>query len=239
MTNDSVDATLDGRRRPVRELRLPGWHEPLDPLMVVVTIGRLVLIPLVILWLTSEPVACAAVLAVFISADIYDGVIGRRRGTDGPSRRGLDSIVDRIAIDAVYVALTWRGFLPLELLVFMLARDAYCARQCARMRARLVAIRADWMYKTLNLSLAGWVIVAPLVTANVRVGLAVLVLAYSVIVAADLTRAVRKVLDLPLNVYGVVISAGQLRSRPVGTQKVLASQRTSNALVGSHGTQRR
>jgi len=58
-------------------------------------------------------------------------------------------------------------------------------------------------------------------------------------VAADLTRAVRKVLDLPLNVYGVVISAGQLRSRPVGTQKVLASQRTSNALVGSHGTQRR
>jgi phosphatidylglycerophosphate synthase len=233
VTNDYADATSDPMRRPARAVQLPGWHEPLDPLMVVLTIGRLVLIPFVILWLTSEPIACAAVLAVFICADIYDGVIGRQRGTDGPSRRALDSVVDRIAIDAVYIALTWRGFLPPELLVLMLARDVYCALQCARMRVRLVAIRADWMYKTLNLSLAGWVVAAPLVTADVRVGLAVLVLVYSVVVAADLTRAVRKVLDLPPNVCGVVISAGRLRTRTVGTQRFPASQRTSNALVGS------
>jgi phosphatidylglycerophosphate synthase len=212
LTDNHAGATADPTGPLASAPRRRGPREALDPLMVILTVGRLALIPLVILWVTSKPFASATALAVFIGADIYDGVIGRQRGTDGPSRRALDSIVDRIAIDTVYIALTLRGLLPAEFLAFMLVRDVYCAYQCNRMWPRLVAIRADWMYKVLNLSLAAWVVAVPLAGAGLRDGLALLMLSYATLVAVDLTRGVNDVLAMPDHVRRTVISAGALRA---------------------------
>jgi hypothetical protein len=75
-----------------------------------------------------------------------------------------------------------------------------------------VAVRADWMYKTLNLSLAAWVLVAGQLTADARVAFIGVIFAYSLIVAVDLTRAVEGVLALPENIRHTVISAGVLRA---------------------------
>jgi phosphatidylglycerophosphate synthase len=186
----------------------------LDRVLVLVTVGRFVLIPVVVITFAAQPVITAMALSLFVGLDIYDGILGRQRGGDGPSRRALDSIVDRLAIHTVYIALALKGFFLPELLAFMLLRDAYCAYQCSRiMRARWVAIRADGMYKLLNLSLAGWVVIAPFITRTLQEGLAILILSYSVVVAGDLTLAVRKVLALPHHFDCSVISAGALRRR--------------------------
>jgi phosphatidylglycerophosphate synthase len=209
-----------------------GWQEALDPVMAVVTVGRLALIPLVLLWLSTAPLLSGLALLIFIVADIYDGVIGRRRGTDGASRRALDSIVDRLAIDTVLVAMAVRGYLPAEMLALILARDAYCAHQCSRLSARWVAVRADWMYKTLNLSLAAWVLVAGQLTADARVAFIGVIFAYSLIVAVDLTRAVQGVLALPENIRRTVISAGILRAaRRASSEPTPLAQDPSTSLT--------
>ena len=206
----AVSSASPGRATDLR--RRLATVDPLDGVLALVTVGRLLLIPLVVVTFATRPLVTAAALGLFIGLDVYDGVLGRRRGGDGPSRRALDSIVDRFAIHVVYVALTLEGFFPPVLLACMLLRDAYCAYQCSRMmRARWVAIRADWMYKLLNLSLAGWVATAPFIGSTPRTALAVVVLGYSVVVAADLTLAVRKVLTLPRHLDCVVIPAGALR----------------------------
>jgi hypothetical protein len=67
------------------------------------------------------------------------------------------------------------------------------------------------MYKLLNLSLAGWAVGGPLLGVTARTGLALAILAYSIVVAVDLTRSVRKVLALPAQLRCVVIDAGALR----------------------------
>jgi phosphatidylglycerophosphate synthase len=197
---------VDPRRRLAVEDRL-------DPLLAGATVGRLVLIPpLVVVVLGGQQLMAALLLAVFILADIYDGVLGRRRGTDGPGRRALDSLVDRLSVHTVYIAAAVGGLLPLWLLVPMLLRDAYCAAICRRMmRSRWVAVRADWMYKVLNLSLATWIVVSPTVGSLARdLGL-LSILGWSAIVAIDLRHAVRQVLATP-GLRNVVICAGDLRA---------------------------
>jgi phosphatidylglycerophosphate synthase len=135
---------------------------------------------------------------LFIVADVYDGVLARRRDADGPARRALDSIVDRLAIDACLIGACASGMLPLPLLCGFLARDVYLALLCRRMvRERRVAIKADWLYRSLNLAVAAWGMTAPFVFAEGRVALGAALLAFSLLVARDLNRAVRLVLSAP------------------------------------------
>lgn len=199
-------------RVPWDARRRLGVVDPIDPVMILFTVGRLAFIPVVILTLGNSTLLTALALAVFIGFDVYDGVLGRHRGTDGPARRALDSVIDRAAIQAVYVVATAEGLLPVALLVLMLARDVYCTAICSQMmRERWIAIRADWLYKVLNLSLAGWVILAPLVEADVAAWLFGAILAWGAVVTVDLARGVRQVRGGDASFVGGVVSAGDLR----------------------------
>lgn len=180
--------------------------------LTALTVGRLVFVPIIIASFTVSAAVTTVALLLFIAADVYDGVVARRHGADGPARRALDSIVDRLAIDACLIGAWVSGAMPLPILCALLARDLYLALLCRRMMSeRGVAIKADWPYRSLNLAVAGWAIVSPFVSADVRVGLAAALLSFSLLVALDLTRGVRMVLKAPPRLRDTVVDAGWLR----------------------------
>lgn len=183
-----------------------------DGALALATVARLVFVPVIIASFTVSAAVTAIALLLFIAADVYDGVLARGREADGPARRALDSSVDRIAIDACLIGAAWVGALPLLLLAVLLARDAYLALLCRHMmRRRGVAIKADWLYRSLNLSVAGWALAVPVLAASVSAGLAVALTGFSLLVAWDLTRSVRAVLAAPATVRDMVVDAGSAR----------------------------
>lgn len=185
----------------------------MPPVLLAWTLGRLGLVPIIIGAFVVSPLLTAIALAAFIAADLFDGVLARDLDADGPSRRVLDSLVDRVAIWSVLIAVSLAGYLPPLLLGLLLIRDLYCARWCYRMvSARNVAIRADWLYRGLNLTLAGWVAMAPLIGNTGRIAMFTGILAFAVLVAVDLRRCVGKVLAAPPSVRDLVLRAGALRS---------------------------
>lgn len=196
--------------------------------LTALTVGRLVFVPIIIASFTvSAPVTTVALL-LFIATDVFDGVIARRHNADGPGRRALDSIVDRLAVDACLVGAYVAGALPLPILCALLARDLYLGQLCQRMMSeRNVAIKADWLYRGLNLAVAAWAISSPFVSAGVRVGLALALLAFSLFVARDLARGVHRVLNAPPQLRNVVVDAGWLRrGAPTPSVAVYGATRT-------------
>lgn len=186
---------------------------PIPMVLVALTVGRLAFVPAIIVAIPVSAILTGGLLALFVAMDLYDGVLARGLDADDPARRVLDSIVDRLSIWAVYAAIVAMGLLPLELFGLLLARDLYCGWLCHQVvRRQGVAIRADWMYRTLNLMLAGWVILAPLVESTLRVGLFLAAFALSVAVAVDLKRSVEFVLRRGGAIEGSVISASVLRA---------------------------
>jgi phosphatidylglycerophosphate synthase len=193
--------TRGWKRIPAIPGRLLGW-----------TLGRLGLIPIVIVSLGISPPLTAVALAAFVLADLYDGVLARQLSADGPSRRVLDSVVDRISIWAVFIAVVLAGYLSVVLLALLLLRDLYCGVLCYEMlRKRNVAIRADWLYRALNLMLAAWVVIAPTTTSATRSILFLAVLGFSIFVAADLRQSIEKILRMQPPVRDAVLAAGELR----------------------------
>lgn len=181
-------------------------------LLMAFTVARLALVPLILVTFTRSPGLTSIVIALFVATDVYDGVLARRHGEDGPARRALDSAVDRLTIDSCLIGACIAGVLPPAILLGLLARDAYLALICSRMmRTRRVAIKADWLYRALNLSVAGWALLVPFVSAAAATALALLLLAFSLVVAIDLTLLVKKVLSAPPAVRDTVIGAGALR----------------------------
>lgn len=184
----------------------------LDLTLSALTLARVSLVPVIILSFMEIPALTICAVALFVAADVFDGILARNRGADGPSRRALDSTVDRIGIDAGIVGAYIAGILPAPLLVALLARDAYCALICARMMyRRRIAIKADWLYRALNLSVALGAIAAPFVPQSLWVSLAGLMLLLSVAVAVDLTRSVRRVEASSRDLRDTVLSASALR----------------------------
>ncbi len=178
------------------------------------TVARLSLVPVIVLSFMKVPVVATAAIVLFVVADIFDGLLARSRSADGPIRRGLDSVVDRAGIDAGIVGAYLAGILPLFLLIPLLARDAYCALLCARMfYRRRIAIKADWMYRGLNLTVAAGAISAPFVPAELWAWLAGLMLLLSIVVAIDLTRSVVSVERASPSLRDAVLRAGALRRR--------------------------
>jgi phosphatidylglycerophosphate synthase len=191
-------------------------------MLLLVTLGRFLFIPVVILSFDDSPLITAAALAVFIAADLYDGVLARKLGADDPARRVLDSLVDRASIWLVYMTVTAAGLLPPAFLVVLLARDLYCGYLCHKIvHTRNVVICADWAYRGLNLMLAGWVVIAPLVQAQARLGLFAGILLVSAAVAVDLKRSVAAILQMPSSVASVVIPAGDIRRMRRGSMDTL------------------
>jgi phosphatidylglycerophosphate synthase len=178
---------------------------------VTVTVVRLAMVPIMVAAFMSSSVLTASALMVFVLADLQDGIVARRRGTDGPARRALDSTVDRIAIDVCLVAACLDGALSPILLSLFLARDLYCAGICQRMmRMGAAAIKADWLYRGLNLSVAAWAMIAPFVSFEARQALFALISVGAFAVTLDLTDAVRQVIATP-SLHGTVTGAGVLR----------------------------
>jgi len=185
--------------------------------LAILTLARLSLVPVILLSFMRVPALTAAAIALFVFTDVFDGVLARNQGADGPRRRGLDSMVDRIGIDAGIVGAYLAGILPAALLVALLARDLYCAFICARMMYRRnVAIKADWMYRALNLSVALGAIAAPFLSPTLWVSLTGAMLLLAVAVAIDLTRSVRLVEGTPPGLRDTVLSAGALRRQQIG-----------------------
>lgn len=183
-------------------------------LLTAFTIARLAFIPPVAITFMADPAVTAACLGAFMIADLYDGVLARRFDADGPRRRALDSVVDRIAIDVCLVAAYAAGAMPLVVLVGLLARDLYCSALCAWMfRRRRAAIGADLLYRGLSFLVAVWALAAPFMTQTGRTVAAAALLGLAVAVAIDLTRGVRQVIASPQDLAGRVIPAGALRAR--------------------------
>ncbi len=212
----SVDVQQSVLQQPnglalVRSIRGPSIARG-DVLLLGLTLARLALVPLFVATFLVVPAITTMALTLFIVADIYDGVLARRFDADGPTRRALDSIVDRIGIDAFLIGACVAGALPLPLLLALLARDLYCAVICTvMMHGRSVAIKADWVYRSLNLSVAAWALTAPFLSQTTRTVFAVALLAASIAVAIDLTRSVRRVMHAAPEMRDRVIRAGDLR----------------------------
>jgi phosphatidylglycerophosphate synthase len=181
-------------------------------LLTGITVGRIALIPVIAVSFMASPAITSVSLLAFMFADLFDGILARSAGNDGPRRRAVDSTVDRIAIDTCLVAAAVAGAMPLLLVCAFLARDIYCAVLCARMMSeRWVAIKADLLYRSLNCGIAGWALAAPFLSTGGRQAGAMVLLAVSLVVAADLTRSVRLVRQAPLAVCDRVIAAADLR----------------------------
>jgi phosphatidylglycerophosphate synthase len=210
-----MSSRLDQSAQPLSRRMAPGaFAASPHTLLAVVTLARLAIVPVVIASFMTEPLVTTIALIAFVVADVYDGVLARRYDTDDADRRALDSIVDRLTIDLCLVGAFFAGALPLVLLLALLARDLYCSAICGvMMRERRVAIKADWLYRALNVSVAAWAITAPFVSQSLRTTLAALLVAASIIVAVDLTRSVRRVLTAPQRIRNLVVGAGALRSR--------------------------
>lgn len=177
------------------------------------TLGRLVLIPPVIVFIDLRAhLAAILSLCAFLVVDYCDGVLARRRGADGPTRRALDSASDRVAIWAVFIAMTALSYAALPLVLVLGLRDVYCAYSCHRvMRNRFVAIGADWPYRCLNALLAAWVMAAPALSSTARTGALGVLFLLSLLVALDLRTAIKRVEAMPAAVASTVIPAGDVR----------------------------
>jgi phosphatidylglycerophosphate synthase len=163
-----------------------------------------------------HPAVTTACLGAFMVADLYDGVLARRCDADGPGRRALDSVIDRVAIDACLVGAWAVGAMPGLVLLGFLARDLYCSALCTWMfRRRHAAIKADLLYRGLNFLIAVWALAAPFLTQAARSAAAAALLGLAIVVSADLTRGVRRVVGSPQDLTGKVIPAGALRTRRV------------------------
>lgn len=199
-----------------------------------VTLARLLLVPPIIVTFMADAWVSMACLAVFMVADLSDGVIARLLDQDDVNRRAIDSVVDRLAIDACLIGATAKGVLPLPFLIAFLARDAYCSTICVRMVRRVgVVVKADLAYRGLNFSIAVWALLVPFISPSLRVGLAATILLASLLIAADLTRCVRVVLARGPSPGATVLAPRDLRRASKSPRPHAALAATSSLLSGS------
>jgi len=192
-------------------------HRAAGKLLVALTVSRIALIPVIAISFLASPAVTTAALLVFMFADLFDGIVARDQGDDGPRRRALDTSVDRVAIDAGLVAATIAGAMPFLLLIGFLARDLYCAGICALMLAeRRVAIKSDLLYRGLSCGFAAWALAAPFLSAGGRSAAAAALLFAALLLAVDLTRSVRTVRSAPASVENLVLDAASVRRGHVG-----------------------
>ena len=92
----------------------------------VLTLGRLLAIPVVlILLLAEEDVSAAVVFVLAAVTDYLDGRLARRRGGAATSYIGtiLDPVADRLMLSSVAAVLAIRGLLPPLVVAMLVGRD--------------------------------------------------------------------------------------------------------------------
>lgn len=92
----------------------------------VLTLARLLAIPIILLLLLARMDGAAVV--VFVAAavtDYLDGRLARRRGGVGVSLLGavLDPVADRLMLSSIAAVLAIRGLLPVFVVVVLVGRD--------------------------------------------------------------------------------------------------------------------
>ncbi len=90
----------------------------------VVSLSRLALVPVAILFLLGERRAAAAVVLVaMVLTDALDGFLARRTGRVTALGKVLDPVADKVAIDSILTFLTLRGEFPAWALAVIVLRD--------------------------------------------------------------------------------------------------------------------
>jgi phosphatidylglycerophosphate synthase len=206
----------DGSRYAQKALTLmfiwPREGERVMTSSVVLLVLRLCLVPVIVWSFPRNTLLAGIAIALFISVDIYDGSRARAHAADGPARRSLDIFGDRVATWGTCGAAVYLGFLHPLLFSAFLVRELYCAYWCYRIRSeRYVAIRADAPYRLLSLSLATWVLLAPVISHGGRTFFFAAIIAWSVCLSVDFTRLACEALRLPNAARGSVVAAASLR----------------------------
>jgi phosphatidylglycerophosphate synthase len=95
----------------------------------MITIGRLFLIPPVLLWMDiADPSLCVMSSLVFMLAavlDIIDGWLARRAGLVTVFGKFVDPLADKVMVAAVLVYLAADGRMPPWLVAILLTREFY------------------------------------------------------------------------------------------------------------------
>lgn len=120
----------------------------------MITIGRLFLIPPVLLWMdTSDPRLCVLSALLFMLAaglDIIDGWLARRSGLVTVFGKFVDPLADKVMVSAVLVYLAALGRMPAWLVVVLLTREFYIngLRSLASAEGMVIAANAGGKAKT-------------------------------------------------------------------------------------------
>ena len=95
----------------------------------MITIGRLFLVPPVLLWMdTTDPWLCVLSAGLFMLAavlDIIDGWLARRAGLVTVFGKFVDPLADKVMVAAVLVYLAADGRMPPWLVAVLLTREFY------------------------------------------------------------------------------------------------------------------
>jgi CDP-diacylglycerol--glycerol-3-phosphate 3-phosphatidyltransferase len=91
------------------------------------TVGRICLVPLVVVFLISTESIHALVAAVLFAAaavtDWLDGLIARRRGQVTTLGKLLDPVADKVLVSAALISLVQLGTIPAWVVVIMIGRE--------------------------------------------------------------------------------------------------------------------
>ncbi len=103
---------------------LPGRSDGC-PVANLITLGRLLLVPFVLLAVLRDQHGTALVLFVIAAvSDVADGYIARHVETPTQLGARLDPIADKLLVNGLFIALAWVGALPVWLALIVLLRDA-------------------------------------------------------------------------------------------------------------------
>ena len=90
----------------------------------VITLGRLLMVPVVALLLSNQLYAAAFWLFLLVGiSDGLDGYIARRFDVTSAAGALLDPVADKMVIMTCAFALAWNGWLPLWLAIPLIGRD--------------------------------------------------------------------------------------------------------------------
>ncbi len=92
----------------------------------LITVLRLLLIPLIVIALFSERKSEALVLFVLAGlSDALDGLLARKLGQKSLLGAVMDPLADKFLLDTIYVLCAWKGYLPAFLAVLVVSRDVF------------------------------------------------------------------------------------------------------------------
>ncbi|HFC97706.1 MAG TPA: hypothetical protein ENJ40_04500 [Thermosulfurimonas dismutans] len=92
----------------------------------LVTLIRLLLVPVILIALLSARKTEALVLFVMAGAsDALDGILARKLRQKSLLGAVLDPLADKFLLDSIYLLCAWKGYLPVYLAVLVISRDVF------------------------------------------------------------------------------------------------------------------